>query len=171
MFECVYYIFSSFFYYFVRFFYFFFFSSRRRHTRSLRDWSSDVCSSDLAVAQGSSHGHGCQPGAAQDEVRGLGRHGAGGQRGGAGPLPAVSRFRRDSWNEDHLRALHQPRLSAMVTADDIDALLPQTQCTRCGYGGCRPYAEALLAGEAPINQCPPGGAATIGALAALQQRP
>src|SRR5256886_10109380 len=59
----------------------------------------------------------------------------------------------------------------MVTADDIDALLPQTQCTRCGYSGCRPYAEALLAGRAPINQCPPGGAATIGALAVLLQRP
>ena len=59
----------------------------------------------------------------------------------------------------------------MVTADDIEALLPQTQCTRCGYGGCRPYADALLAGQAEINQCPPGGAATIGALAALLQRP
>src|SRR5256885_17211014 len=59
----------------------------------------------------------------------------------------------------------------MVTAEDIDALLPQTQCTRCGYGGCRPYAEALLAGTAPINQCPPGGAAGIGPLAALLQRP
>ncbi len=60
---------------------------------------------------------------------------------------------------------------AMVTADDIDALLPQTQCTRCGYSGCRPYADALLAGTAQINQCPPGGAATIGALAELLQRP
>jgi electron transport complex protein RnfB len=60
---------------------------------------------------------------------------------------------------------------AMVTAEDIDVLLPQTQCTRCGYSGCRPYAEALLARQAPINQCPPGGAATIGALAALLQRP
>jgi len=59
----------------------------------------------------------------------------------------------------------------MVTADDIEALLPQTQCTRCGYDGCRPYAEALLAGKAQINQCPPGGAAAIGALAALLQRP
>jgi electron transport complex protein RnfB len=59
----------------------------------------------------------------------------------------------------------------MVTAEDIDALLPQTQCTRCGYGGCRPYADALLAGEAQINQCPPGGAAIIGALAELLQRP
>jgi Na+-translocating ferredoxin:NAD+ oxidoreductase subunit B len=58
----------------------------------------------------------------------------------------------------------------MASARDIDALLPQTQCTRCGYGGCRPYAEAIARGEADINQCPPGGAATIGALAALLGR-
>ena len=58
----------------------------------------------------------------------------------------------------------------MPNADDIDALLPQTQCTRCGYSGCRPYAEAIAAGEVPINQCPPGGAATIAALAALLHR-
>jgi electron transport complex protein RnfB len=62
-------------------------------------------------------------------------------------------------------------MAQVVTADDIEALLPQTQCTRCGYSGCRPYAEALLARTAQINQCPPGGAATIGALAALLQRP
>src|SRR5947207_2906266 len=59
----------------------------------------------------------------------------------------------------------------MVTADDIDALLPQTQCTRCGYNGCRPYAEAILSDGAQINQCPPGGAATIAALASLLGRP
>jgi H+/Na+-translocating ferredoxin:NAD+ oxidoreductase subunit B len=59
----------------------------------------------------------------------------------------------------------------MVSAHDIDALLPQTQCTRCGYNGCRPYAEAIAAGLAGINQCPPGGAATIGALSALLGRP
>lgn len=58
-----------------------------------------------------------------------------------------------------------------ASAVDIDALLPQTQCTRCGYTGCRPYAEAIAAGEAPINQCPPGGAATIAALAGLTGRP
>jgi electron transport complex protein RnfB len=52
----------------------------------------------------------------------------------------------------------------------IDALLPQTQCTRCGYPACRPYAAAIAGGEAPINQCPPGGAATIRALAALLGR-
>jgi electron transport complex protein RnfB len=59
----------------------------------------------------------------------------------------------------------------MATVDDIDALLPQTQCTRCGYSGCRPYAEAIAAEEASFNQCPPGGAATIEALAALLARP
>ena len=53
----------------------------------------------------------------------------------------------------------------------IDALLPQTQCTRCGYAGCRPYAAAIASGEAQINQCPPGGNATIAALAALLHRP
>jgi electron transport complex protein RnfB len=58
----------------------------------------------------------------------------------------------------------------MVSTDDIDALLPQTQCTRCGYPGCRPYAEAIARGEAAINQCPPGGAATITALAGLLRR-
>ena len=59
----------------------------------------------------------------------------------------------------------------MTTVDAIDALLPQTQCTRCGYRGCRPYAEAIAAGAAPINQCPPGGATTIAALAGLLVRP
>lgn len=54
--------------------------------------------------------------------------------------------------------------------DAIDLLLPQTQCERCGYPGCRPYAEAVASGTA-INRCPPGGAATIDALAALLDRP
>lgn len=58
----------------------------------------------------------------------------------------------------------------MPTADDIDALLPQTQCTRCGYPGCRPYAEAIARGETEINHCPPGGATVIGALARLLGR-
>lgn len=53
----------------------------------------------------------------------------------------------------------------------IDALLPQTQCTRCGYTGCGPYAAAIASGEADINQCPPGGSAAISALAALLGRP
>jgi electron transport complex protein RnfB len=49
----------------------------------------------------------------------------------------------------------------------IDALLPQTQCRLCGYPGCRPYAEAIAAGRADINQCPPGGDEGARALAAL----
>src|SRR5690606_28604360 len=48
----------------------------------------------------------------------------------------------------------------------IDALLPQSQCGQCGYPGCRPYAEAVSAGEA-INRCAPGGDKTIAALANL----
>ncbi|MCI0401350.1 MAG: electron transport complex subunit RsxB [Gammaproteobacteria bacterium] len=54
--------------------------------------------------------------------------------------------------------------------DKIDALLPQTQCGQCSYPGCRPYAEAIARGDADINQCPPGGALTIGALAELLGR-
>jgi len=52
----------------------------------------------------------------------------------------------------------------------IDALLPQTQCGKCGHGGCLPYAKGLAAGEA-INKCPPGGTETIRALADLLQVP
>jgi electron transport complex protein RnfB len=55
-------------------------------------------------------------------------------------------------------------------ADRIDGLLPQTQCRRCGYAGCRPYAEAIAAGDADMNRCPPGGAATLDALATLLRR-
>jgi electron transport complex protein RnfB len=59
-----------------------------------------------------------------------------------------------------------------MTAEEIDALLPQTQCTRCGYAGCSPYAQAIVRDEAEINQCPPGGAATIELLAgALGREP
>ena len=50
--------------------------------------------------------------------------------------------------------------------DQINQLLPQTQCGQCGFPGCRPYAEAIVNGEA-INRCPPGGQATINALADL----
>ncbi len=56
-------------------------------------------------------------------------------------------------------------------ADRIDAILPQTQCAQCGFHGCRPYAEAIARGEAPINRCPPGGATGIARLAALLDRP
>ena len=56
-------------------------------------------------------------------------------------------------------------------ADTIDALLPQTQCEQCGFHGCRPYAEAIAAGDAGIDRCPPGGRAGIARLAALLDRP
>ena len=55
-------------------------------------------------------------------------------------------------------------------ADTLEALLPQTQCRRCGFEGCQPYAEAMASGT-PHNQCPPGGARVIEALSAALQRP
>jgi electron transport complex protein RnfB len=51
--------------------------------------------------------------------------------------------------------------------DQINALLPQTQCGQCSFKGCRPYAEAIASGAADINQCPPGGDEGIRDLAAL----
>lgn len=55
-------------------------------------------------------------------------------------------------------------------ADALDDLLPQTQCTKCGFEGCRPYAEAMAAGEADIDRCPPGGEAGVERLAARLER-
>lgn len=52
----------------------------------------------------------------------------------------------------------------------IEDLLPQTQCGRCTFAGCRPYATAIARGEADINQCPPGGDHTAAALARLMGR-
>lgn len=51
--------------------------------------------------------------------------------------------------------------------EKIDAILPQTQCGQCGHPGCKPYATAIAAGEADINQCPPGGEEGIRKLAEL----
>lgn len=56
-------------------------------------------------------------------------------------------------------------------ADRIEDLLPQTQCTKCGYPACRPYAEAIASGEASYNRCPPGGAEGIERLAKLLGKP
>ena len=66
-----------------------------------------------------------------------------------------------------------PYLDDTPTAlsDRIDALLPQTQCTQCGFDGCRPYADAIATGEAGIDRCPPGGDAGVVRLATLLQRP
>lgn len=54
-----------------------------------------------------------------------------------------------------------------ITIDSIDALLPQTQCGLCDYAGCRPYANAIINDNAPIDRCPPGGTTTLQALAKL----
>ena len=56
-------------------------------------------------------------------------------------------------------------------AERIHSALPQTQCTRCGYPDCASYAQAVADDEAPINQCPPGGAEGIARLAAITGRP
>lgn len=63
-------------------------------------------------------------------------------------------------------AAQRLRAEGSTVADEINKLLPQTQCGQCGYPGCRPYAEAIAAGDA-INKCPPGGEAGILSLAAL----
>ncbi|HWP94117.1 MAG TPA: electron transport complex subunit RsxB [Gammaproteobacteria bacterium] len=62
------------------------------------------------------------------------------------------------------------RVAGDPLAEKIDRLLPQTQCGQCGYPGCKPYATAIARGEADINRCPPGGQATIRALADLLGR-
>jgi len=62
------------------------------------------------------------------------------------------------------------RVEGNPLVEKIDAVLPQTQCGQCGYPGCRPYAEAIAADEAEINQCPPGGDAGVRALADLLGR-
>jgi electron transport complex protein RnfB len=62
------------------------------------------------------------------------------------------------------------RVQADPMVERIDRLLPQTQCGQCGFPGCKPYARAIAAGEADINQCPPGGEAGVRALAELLGR-
>jgi electron transport complex protein RnfB len=64
----------------------------------------------------------------------------------------------------------QSRDKAILT-QQVDAVLPQTQCTRCGFSGCLPYAKAIVEGLADINRCPPGGEATIAELALLLGKP
>jgi len=62
------------------------------------------------------------------------------------------------------------RIEGDPVVDQVDALLPQTQCGQCTFAGCRPYAEAIVDNKADINQCPPGGEQTIRALADLLSR-
>lgn len=59
----------------------------------------------------------------------------------------------------------------MATVAQIDALLPQTQCTRCGFPGCHAYAEAIARDETGIDRCPPGGDETLQALSRLLSQP
>ncbi len=61
--------------------------------------------------------------------------------------------------------------SQKTLADRIEDLLPQTQCTKCGYPACRPYAEAIAEGSAGYNQCPPGGSEGVARIAALLGKP
>lgn len=62
-------------------------------------------------------------------------------------------------------------VAPLSVAERIDALLPQTQCTRCGYPDCRSYADAVASGAAALNQCPPGGAEGVRRIAQLLGRP
>jgi electron transport complex protein RnfB len=62
---------------------------------------------------------------------------------------------------------HRLAMKGTFLVEEIDELLPQTQCRRCGFAGCRPYAEAIAEGRAEINQCPPGGEEGIRKLARL----
>lgn len=64
--------------------------------------------------------------------------------------------------------MHQ--LASPSLADQIEDLLPQTQCTKCGYAACRPYAEAIADGSANFNQCPPGGIEGVARLAVLLEK-
>ena len=80
-----------------------------------------------------------------------------------GVVPVVTRRRRCRWHARHV-GRH------VSLAESIDELLPQTQCTRCGYDGCAPYAAAIASHRTEINRCPPGGENTIDALAALLSR-
>ena len=82
--------------------------------------------------------------------------------------------------ENPARPRSRPRLprpdvanvnDSKTLADRIEDLLPQTQCTKCGYDGCRPYAEAVAAGTANYNQCPPGGLEGVERLATLLGKP
>ncbi len=66
-----------------------------------------------------------------------------------------------AWSADFFKVEGNP------IAEQINQILPQTQCGQCNFPGCKPYAEAIAAGEAPINQCPPGGQDGVRALAEL----
>ncbi|MBC7488812.1 MAG: RnfABCDGE type electron transport complex subunit B, partial [Glaciimonas sp.] len=66
-------------------------------------------------------------------------------------------------------AVSKPNIPPLVAS--LEALLPQTQCTKCGYSGCHPYAEAIANRSASYNQCPPGGKEGVFRLAQLLGKP
>ncbi len=65
----------------------------------------------------------------------------------------------------------QPQGATATLADRLEDTLPQTQCTKCGFAGCRPYAQAIAEGVADYNQCPPGGQEGVARLATVLGRP
>ncbi|MDP2903844.1 MAG: RnfABCDGE type electron transport complex subunit B [Methylovulum sp.] len=67
--------------------------------------------------------------------------------------------------------INSQQIEINTLIEQINGLLPQTQCGQCGFKGCRPYAEAMVEGRADINQCPPGGDEGIAALAAFLKLP
>ncbi len=71
--------------------------------------------------------------------------------------------------ETNLLKMSQPFSTEEEQVHQIDNLLPQTQCTKCGFSGCKPYAQAIVDGNADINQCPPGGSLGIKKIAQLLQ--
>jgi electron transport complex protein RnfB len=76
-------------------------------------------------------------------------------------------------NENYLILLglgNDAKSEGKSLAEQIDAVLPQTQCTQCDFDGCKPYSGAIVSGEAEINQCPPGGQDGVAALAELLGR-
>ena len=77
---------------------------------------------------------------------------------------------RPATTETIMALCHPPPTVTTSLADLVEDLLPQTQCTKCGYAGCRPYAQAIADGTAEINQCPPGGIQGVARLATLLQR-
>jgi electron transport complex protein RnfB len=90
--------------------------------------------------------------------------------------PPVNRLRAKNPDPGVGQAWPTPAQPSGASTEDarvmaIDAVLPQTQCGQCGFGGCLPYARALAAGLAPINRCPPGGQAGVADLARLLGQP
>jgi electron transport complex protein RnfB len=84
---------------------------------------------------------------------------------------AFSPFAPEAYLSDNVCFTNRAPTVIKTFADQIEDLLPQTQCTKCGYAACRPYAEAIARCEAGINQCPPGGIEGVRRLSALTGRP